>query len=41
MPLYNLVAWLVPLAIVLPMLLLGKLGYNPNIIIMVMFCENW
>ena len=32
MPLYNLVAWLVPLAIALPMLLLGKLGYNPNLI---------
>ena len=32
MPLYNIVAWLVPLAYTLPMLLLGKLGYNPNLI---------
>ena len=28
MPLYNIVAWLVPLAYTLPILLLGKLGYN-------------
>ena len=27
MPLYNIVAWLVPLSCTLPMLLLGKLGY--------------
>ena len=29
MPLYNIVAWLVPLAYTLPTLLLGKLGYDP------------
>ena len=28
MPLYNIVAWLMPLSYTLPMLLLGKLGYN-------------
>ena len=32
MPLYNIVAWLVPLAYTLSMLLLGKLGYAPFII---------
>ena len=31
MPLYNIVAWLVPLAYTLPMLLLGKLGYNTTL----------
>ena len=31
MPLYNIVAWLVPLAYTLPILLLGKLGYNRNV----------
>ena len=30
MPVYNIVAWLVPLAYTLPILLLGKLGYNRN-----------
>ena len=32
MPLYNIVAWLVPLAYTLPLLLLGKLGYDPTFI---------
>ena len=27
MPIYNIVGWLVPLSLTLPMLLLGKLGY--------------
>ena len=30
MPLYNIVAWLIPLSYTLPMLLLGKLGYTPS-----------
>ena len=32
MPLYNIVAWLVPLAYTLPMLLLDKLGYDPSLV---------
>ena len=39
MPLYNIVAWLVPLAYTLPMLLLGKLGYKP-ILIWTCFVRN-
>ena len=31
MPLYNIVAWLVPLLCTLPMLLLGKLGYDHDL----------
>ena len=30
MPLYNIVAWLVPLFYTLPLLILGKFGYTPS-----------
>ena len=30
MPLYNIVAWTLPIMILLPLLIAGKLGYNPT-----------